>query len=108
LDFMTGSLMLLILSLICFSSIVLTKNQSLLNSLLLAMAIGAISGISQILGHIIWEKKSPAFRLFEAFVTTPFFILLDLLFDLFDYKPSLRQEIERRKSKWIGAEHKRN
>jgi len=72
--------------------------------LLVAMAF---SLALQIVGHWIFEGRIPAFRGFEAFVTTPFFIALNTLF-WFGYKPELRAEIYRKASEWAERVNNRS
>jgi uncharacterized membrane protein YGL010W len=64
--------------------------------LLLGAGLTAAMGFTvQIIGHRLLEGKFPAFRLFEAFVTTPFFLALALLFELGWY-PEWRARLERK------------
>jgi uncharacterized membrane protein YGL010W len=54
----------------------------------------------QLIGHIVFEGKLPAFRYTEAVLTTPFFLFLNALFWC-GYKPLLRDAIHERGPQWI-------
>ena len=66
----------------------------------------------QFMGHIIFEKKFPAFRAFEAFVTTPCnFHYFKKVFCMFlmisystGYKKKFLDEVTEKSSKWKGSE----
>jgi len=68
------------------------------NASVLYMLAPACFGI-QLLGHVIFEGRFPAFRPFEAVQTTPFFLFLNIFF-WFGYKPELRKKIYEMSTKW--------
>ena len=70
---------------------------------LFAVIFGAIGGALQLIGHIFVDRSQPAFRMFEAFFTTPFYLYLYLMFKI-GYKPALRQEIISKTALWRGSE----
>mmetsp|Transcript_61932 Transcript_61932/g.91965 ORF Transcript_61932/g.91965 Transcript_61932/m.91965 type:complete len:189 (-) Transcript_61932:613-1179(-) len=65
----------------------------------------ALGGGMQLLGHIHYDKSMPAFRAFEAFFTTPFYLYLSILFRL-GYKEQWRRRIEAKTMMWKGSERK--
>lgn len=95
LDLFVGLLYLSIFILHYFSSIQI--------NLFLTIFLIVFFLLGQLLGHLVFEKKFPAFRLFEAGFTTPFFCLLRILF-FFGYKNDLFEEIKVLTPKWKGSE----
>ncbi len=49
--------------------------------------------------------SQPAFRLFEAFFTTPFFLFMNVGFWC-GYKPTLRDAVYTRSFRWFGTERR--
>eukprot|EP01080_Neovahlkampfia_damariscottae_P011634 gene11634-4875_t len=54
----------------------------------------------QLFGHLIFQRSFPAFRLFEATVTTPFFMMFLLINSITGYKQQFITEVMKNKSKW--------
>jgi uncharacterized membrane protein YGL010W len=69
---------------------------------LLVCALGG--GITALSGHIFCERAFPAFRVYEAIFTTPFFVFLSLAF-WFGYQPALKKHIYDNAPQWQGTEH---
>ncbi|WRT64071.1 uncharacterized protein IL334_000999 [Kwoniella shivajii] len=59
-------------------------------------AVFAFAWIAQFIGHGVFERRAPALfnNLVQALVLAPFFVHLEALFALFDYKPDLHKEIK--------------
>eukprot|EP01136_Pigoraptor_vietnamica_P023978 Opistho-1_new@76566 len=57
-------------------------------------------------GHVIFERRLPAFRLFEFAVTTPFTLMLLFLMAC-GYAPRLRDAVRVRSEKWVGTERRK-
>ena len=72
--------------------------------LLAAVLAVVVGGSTQLFGHIYFDKSQPAFRAFEAFFTTPFYLYLSLLFQCCNYKPTLREAIRQKTQDWKGSE----
>ncbi len=74
---------------------------------LYAVAAIGVAGLAQVVGHRIFEKKFPAFRAFEAAVTTPFYLWLSVLFWC-GYKPALAKRIRELSDRWKEEERPRD
>ena len=70
------------------------------------LVVMACLGLLQILGHVVFEGRFPAFRFFEAAVTTPFFLFMNTCFWL-GYKPQLRDTIYAKSIQWKGTERRK-
>ena len=81
----------------------LVEEYSFRAAVLLSLLFGAIGGALQLYGHVIFDRSQPAFRAFEAFFTTPFYLYLFVFFQ-FGYKPKLRLEIINHTNMWKGCE----
>eukprot|EP01100_Stratorugosa_tubuloviscum_P012879 TRINITY_DN624_c1_g2_i1.p1 TRINITY_DN624_c1_g2~~TRINITY_DN624_c1_g2_i1.p1 ORF type:complete len:212 (-),score=63.33 TRINITY_DN624_c1_g2_i1:60-695(-) len=55
----------------------------------------------QLLGHVIWEKRLPAFRAFEAVFVTPFLVVL-LRFTKIGYVPEVDKYIKNNYTRWAN------
>lgn len=73
----------------------------LVSALLVCLVGGAVTGL---LGHVACERAFPAFRIYEAVFTTPFFLFLSLAF-MFGYQPALKKHIYDHAPQWQGTEH---
>ena len=62
---------------------------------LIITMIHIASWITQILGHLVWEKNSPAFvhSFIQSFIMAPYFVVLELIFDA-GYKTDLKRQLE--------------
>jgi len=69
------------------------------------LPLTAVLLLAMFLGHVVGEGSLPAFRPVEAFLTTPFFLVLTLFFKL-GYNPRLCAEIERLSQQWNGSERR--
>ena len=72
-------------------------------NIILSIFFGLFGGILQLIGHIIYDQSQPAFRLFEAFITTPYFLYLSILF-YFNYNLKFKKLIFNNTKKWKGSE----
>lgn len=77
-----------------------------------SIAAHIVGWIFQLLGHIVFEKRSPAFldNILQAFLTAPLFIFMELLF-LIGYRPALqrrtREKIKANIQTWkLSREHR--
>ncbi|WWC66437.1 uncharacterized protein I206_100339 [Kwoniella pini CBS 10737] len=61
-----------------------------------AWAVFAFAWIAQFIGHGVFERRAPALfdNLVQALVLAPFFVHLEALFAVFDYKPELHKKIK--------------
>jgi hypothetical protein len=66
--------------------------------LYLALA-GVAAGALQAAGHVWAERFTPNFRVFEFFVTAPFFCVLSAFFRL-GYRPALQEGIAQLSTQW--------
>jgi hypothetical protein len=64
----------------------------------------ALGGGLQLAGHIVFDKSQPAFRAFEAFFTTPFYLYLYVMMHAFSYNKPLRDDIAAATKMWRGSE----
>eukprot|EP00742_Colponemidia_sp_Colp-10_P009227 GILJ01010046.1.p1 GENE.GILJ01010046.1~~GILJ01010046.1.p1 ORF type:complete len:181 (+),score=20.36 GILJ01010046.1:57-599(+) len=69
---------------------------------LIAFSAALFAAVTQLTGHFKYEKDSPAFRFFEAVFTTPFFILLNILF-VIGWKPKFYKQIKTLTPMWKGV-----
>ena len=60
----------------CYYIVEYLSSYSIIPTVLL---FGSIGGALQIFGHVFYDKSQPAFRFFEAFFTTPFYLYLYIL-----------------------------
>jgi 2-hydroxy fatty acid dioxygenase len=62
-----------------------------------ALVVHAFSWAAQIFGHVVFEKRSPAFihNLFQAFVMAPLFVVVEVLF-MFGYRPEFKKHVDAR------------
>jgi uncharacterized membrane protein YGL010W len=66
--------------------------------------LAAIAGlVAQGVGHVRYDRSLPAFRLFEAFFTTPFYVMLAALFAL-GYRREWRTRLVAQTRLWRGSE----
>ena len=61
--------------------------------------------VLQLVGHIVWERRLPAFRGFEAAVLTPFFLGLNVLFWL-GFQRDVRAAVYGLAPMWAGTERR--
>lgn len=71
--------------------------------ILLSLVSGSIGGTFQLFGHIYFDKSQPAFRFFEAFVTTPYYLYLTVFF-LLGFRNDFKEQIVSSTMKWKGSE----
>uniref|UniRef100_A0A7S3D658 Uncharacterized protein n=1 Tax=Palpitomonas bilix TaxID=652834 RepID=A0A7S3D658_9EUKA len=79
------------------------------------LSVGEVGGIGagvmvsflllQLLGHVIFEKRLPAFRIFEFLVTTPYFLMFILATRL-GYRKRVRAIIAEGSAKYKGTERR--
>eukprot|EP01012_Entosiphon_sulcatum_P051653 TRINITY_DN7093_c0_g1_i1.p1 TRINITY_DN7093_c0_g1~~TRINITY_DN7093_c0_g1_i1.p1 ORF type:complete len:209 (+),score=32.91 TRINITY_DN7093_c0_g1_i1:22-627(+) len=68
------------------------------------VALACLSALLlQVLGHVAFEKRLPAFRIYEAVFTTPLFLALCVFFRAGWFR-SLRDAINSRAPQWKGSE----
>lgn len=70
----------------------------------LCLGSAALGGSLQLLGHIHYDRSQPAFRAFEAFFTTPFYLYLQSLSALTGYRADLMRAVRGRSLRWRGSE----
>ena len=71
-----------------------------------SVAVAAVVTIvSQLVGHVVFERRLPAFRLYEAAVLTPFFLVLQVLFWC-GFKPDVRRAVYALAPQWAGTERR--
>jgi uncharacterized membrane protein YGL010W len=54
----------------------------------------------QLIGHVVFQHAFPAFRLFEATITTPFFMMWLFVNSLTGYKQEFLEEVIKKSQKW--------
>jgi uncharacterized membrane protein YGL010W len=72
--------------------------------LLLGVTIILVFLLFQLIGHVVYEGRLPAFRLFEAFSTTPVLMVLVVLDRLVGYRRSELRTVRDRFAMWTGTE----
>ncbi|ODO12029.1 hypothetical protein I350_00813 [Cryptococcus amylolentus CBS 6273] len=62
----------------------------------LALLVHAGAWVAQFIGHGVFERRAPALfdNLVQALVLAPFFVHLEALFGIFDYKPDMHRKIK--------------
>lgn len=67
-----------------------------------ALAVHVFSWVAQIFGHVVFEKRAPAFidNLFQAFVMAPVFVVVEVLF-MFGYRPEFKKHVDARIARQI-------
>ena len=85
------------------ASSVSASSSIIMTSTPVALLFIALGGAIQLVGHIIFDKSQPAFRFFEAFFTTPFFLYLNVLF-IMGFQKKMNEEIVNKTSMWKGSE----
>ncbi|ODO07546.1 endoplasmic reticulum protein [Cryptococcus wingfieldii CBS 7118] len=62
----------------------------------LALVVHAGAWVAQFIGHGVFERRAPALfdNLVQALVLAPFFVHLEALFGIFDYKPDMHKKIK--------------
>eukprot|EP01004_Peranema_trichophorum_P009642 NODE_8388_length_683_cov_49.426786_g7766_i0.p1 GENE.NODE_8388_length_683_cov_49.426786_g7766_i0~~NODE_8388_length_683_cov_49.426786_g7766_i0.p1 ORF type:complete len:190 (+),score=17.54 NODE_8388_length_683_cov_49.426786_g7766_i0:58-570(+) len=68
-------------------------------ALITVVVSGSLGYIIGFIGHNVFQKRNPAFDMYEAIITTPFYLWIRLLFSL-GYRPNLRNEMLRNTPKW--------
>ncbi|CAF1174823.1 unnamed protein product [Didymodactylos carnosus] len=81
-------------------TITFAGHLSFLHSLVYAVFILLFAQLVQFIGHIGFQLQSPAFRFFEATVTTPAFLMLHMLNGLTGYKEDFFKEIRKETQQW--------
>eukprot|EP00696_Hemimastix_kukwesjijk_P009135 gnl/Hemi2/21570_TR7184_c0_g1_i1.p1 gnl/Hemi2/21570_TR7184_c0_g1~~gnl/Hemi2/21570_TR7184_c0_g1_i1.p1 ORF type:complete len:212 (+),score=76.49 gnl/Hemi2/21570_TR7184_c0_g1_i1:60-638(+) len=78
--------------------------QSCSNAILYAVILHIVCWVLQIIGHEVFEQRSPAFMdsIGQSLVAAPLFVWLEVLF-FFGYKPSLCKTLEAESRKNIAA-----
>lgn len=71
---------------------------------LLGVLFSLLCLLAQLLGHVVFEKRLPAFRLFEAAVLTPFLCVLLILFWSSGYRSACIAKTKSVAPKWKGTE----
>lgn len=66
------------------------------------LVFAAAVALIQLVGHLVFEGRLPAFRAFEAFFTTPFFLMMWVLSITTGYGADYIQVVERNSFKWKG------
>jgi uncharacterized membrane protein YGL010W len=64
-----------------------------------ALVAVVVLPLMQLVGHVCIERRLPAFRLFEATLTTPLFLMIRAL-SLFGAFPVVMAEIKKRSARW--------
>ena len=100
LDVYTGVLGGCILA-VCFYAVELVYNSFSIISIV--TGFGTVGGAFQLFGHIYYDKSQPAFRFFEAFFTTPFYLYLYVL-TTFGIHLAWYDEIKKATMMWKGSE----
>lgn len=61
----------------------------------IALYTHIFSWVAQIVGHQVWEGRSPALldNLFQAFIMAPLFVVMEVLF-MFGYKKEFRERVQ--------------
>lgn len=62
----------------------------------LAWIVFTAAWIGQFIGHGVFEKRAPALKdnLVQALVTAPFFVHLEMMFEVFGFKPDLARRVK--------------
>jgi len=76
------------------------SSQSLITFEIIGLLVPLIAQV--FVGHVMFQKRKPAFDVYEAFVTTPFYLILRTL-SLFGYRSSLLQEVNQLSQKWSST-----
>lgn len=111
LDPVAGSAMAPFLILLSYSANVFALQSEY--SWILPIGIQIAAWTSQIFGHAVFEKRSPAFldNLVQSFLAAPFFVFMEVLF-MFGYRPSLQKRVSDRVkgaiSTWKRSRDKRH
>ena len=63
------------------------------------IVIGLVLSL-QLFGHLIFQGSFPAFRLFEATITTPYFMMFLLINSFTGYKQEFIDNVMKNKFKW--------
>ena len=77
------------------------------SSLSLPFAVGCIILLPplQLLGHVVYERRLPAFRAFEALVTTPLLLMI-LFLNKFGIHQDVVKEIRLKSKQWVSYPQK--
>ena len=70
----------------------------------ISVGSAAIGGALQLWGHVYYDRSQPAFRAFEAFFTTPFYLYLHSLWALTGYRSDLMHDVRGCTLRWKGVE----
>jgi hypothetical protein len=84
-------------------SLLFSSDLSTKTIIVISLLCGAFGGALQLYGHIFHDHSQPAFRFFEAFVTTPYYLYLSVLF-LLGARQESRVAIVQSTMMWKGSE----
>ena len=80
-----------------------TSSTSSCTTYCITAAVCVATITAQLVGHVVWERRLPAFRAFEAVVITPFFLVMNVLFWC-GALPSVRRAVYGLAPQWGGTE----
>lgn len=100
---LVGLFVFVVFSVLDYCARYVALSYSFYNALGIAASSGAAGGVLQLFGHIYIDHSQPAFRAFEAFFSTPYYLYLFIFFK-FGYKTSIRKQVIKATPMWTGSE----